>query len=114
MTSIAGAVPGRRMVNSSVGAFAPTADPYRNILAILMVFTISRIHQHFQFLSPFRPLLVLVALAGLYAWMNPKYLEVPKALKTRSFKLIFRHGDHGLPFGSLEYLDWWQRGLYSY
>jgi len=53
-----------------------------------MLFTISRIHQHFGFLRPFRPALMLVLLAGLYALMNPKYLAADTAPKTWSFKII--------------------------
>jgi hypothetical protein len=103
MTSIAAALQSQGRVAQAGGrSFAPTSDPYRNVIAILMVFTISRIHQYFGFLTPFRPLLVLVALSGLYALMNPRYLEVPRAMKTRSFKLISAFGIMAclsVPFG---------------
>lgn len=51
-------------------------DPYRLILFVLMVITLSRIHQNFGFLRPIRPALTLTLLAAGYAYLNPKYLKV--------------------------------------
>jgi len=72
--------------------FAPTRDGYRDIIAALMVMTLSRIHQHFPFLNPFRPLLVLTALAGLYAIANPGHLALGAVLRSRTAKLIMGMG----------------------
>jgi O-antigen ligase len=72
--------------------FAPTRDGYRDIIAALMVMTLSRIHQHFGFLAPFRPLLVLTALAGLYAVANPRHLALGAVLRSRTAKLIMGMG----------------------
>jgi len=66
----------------------PTSDGFRNIISVLMLFTISRIHQHFGFLAPFRPALVLVALAGLYALMNPRFLSGNFAPQTWAARII--------------------------
>lgn len=82
--------------------FGPTSDAYRNIIAILMLFTISRIHQHFRFLNPFRPALVLVFLAGLYALMNPRFLSGDFAPKTKAARMIAYMGIMAclsVPFG---------------
>lgn len=66
----------------------PTSDGYRNVISLLMLFTISRIHQHFGFLASLRPALALVALAGLYALMNPRFLSGDYAPKTWAFRII--------------------------
>lgn len=62
-------------------------DPYRRLVAILLIMTISRIHQHFGFLDTLRPALVLTLLAGAYAYMNPRFLH-PGIFETRPAKLI--------------------------
>lgn len=99
------AAPGRVVSQALAGVgqrFGPTSDGYRNILAVLMLFTISRIHQHFRFLNPFRPALTLVALAGLYALMNPRYLAGDYAPKTWAAKVIAAMGVMAclsVPFG---------------
>lgn len=63
-------------------------DPYRMVLFALMFITIGRAHQHFSFLAPFRPALVLVFLAGIYAYLNPKYLAIGKVLATFPARVI--------------------------
>lgn len=80
------------LAQGGAGRFVPTADGYRNIISLLMLFTISRIHQHFGFLRPFHPAVLLVAAAGLYALMNPRYLATATASKTWSFKMILAMG----------------------
>ncbi len=57
-----------------------------------MIFTISRIHQHFGFLNPFRPLMLLTLMAGFYALANPRFLATEFAVKSRSFHLIMAMG----------------------
>ncbi len=94
--------PRTRSVAGPAGRFAPTSDPYRNIIALLMVFTLSRIHQNFAFMNKFHPALVLVALAGLYALMNPRYLNLttaPKAPAFRRFTMMGAMACISVPFG---------------
>ena len=43
-------------------------DPMRIAIFITTVFTVSRIHQHYSFMAKFRPVLVLVFAAALYAY----------------------------------------------
>jgi O-antigen ligase len=70
------------------GALTPTKDGYRNIIALLMLITISRLHQHFSFLAPLRPAFTLVLLAAFYAMANPRLLSTSYATKTWSAKII--------------------------
>ena len=75
-------------VGPLTGKLQPTNDGFRNILSLLMVFTLSRIHQHYSFLTPLRPLMLLTLIAGLYALANPRFLATAVAVKTWSFKII--------------------------
>ena len=63
-------------------------DPYRRLVALLMIISISRIHQHFGFLRPLRPALSLTLLAGAYAYMNPRFLVTGSIFRRREAKLI--------------------------
>jgi len=77
-------------------------DAFRLIVGALMVLTISRIHQHFGFLRPFRPALSLVALAGLYALANPKMLVTGSVLSrwpTRMMAYLGAAACLSVPFG---------------
>lgn len=49
-------------------------DPMRVALFVLMIVTVSRIHQHFPVVARMRPGLALVALAGAYAWLHRRAL----------------------------------------
>src|SRR5262245_54038708 len=75
-------------LRAAASSFAPTKDPFRNVLAVLTVVTISRIHQNFKFLMPFRPALILVLLACGYAYLNPRFLAVGSIFKTRNAKVM--------------------------
>jgi O-antigen ligase len=57
-------------------------------MLFLVALTVSRFHQHFGFLRPFRPLLVLTLLAGIYAYLNPRYLASGSLLRTWPAKFI--------------------------
>jgi len=103
-----GAVPGAIVptrvgrLRAAASAFAPTKDPFRNVLAVLMVVTISRIHQNFGFLRPFRPALVLVLLACAYAYLNPRFLSVGSIFSTKNAKVMLGLGIMAcisVPFG---------------
>lgn len=75
-------------LKAAASDFKPTSDPFRNVLFVLMVITISRIHQNFGFLKPFRPALVLVVLACGYAYLNPRFLAVGSIFKTRNARIM--------------------------
>lgn len=94
--------PGASGLTLAARAFTPTSDPYRNLISVLMVFTISRIHQNFSFLTRFHPALLLVAGAAAYAWMNPRFLNMLDAPKTPAFRRITAMGIMAclsVPFG---------------
>ena len=78
----------RRAVSSTNGEFKGSSDPYRTVLFVLLVITISRIHQHFAFLRPVRPALTLVLLALIYAYLNPKYLASGSIFSTWAAKVV--------------------------
>jgi hypothetical protein len=104
MTAVPGATEPTRLgrLRAASTAFKPTADPYRNVLAVLMVITISRIHQNFHFLTPFRPALVLVLLACGYAYLNPRFLSVGSMFSTRNARVMLGLGIMAclsVPFG---------------
>lgn len=71
-----------------IGVLKPTSDGYRNIVAALMLITISRLHQHFKFLAPIRPAMTLVGLAAFYALANPGVLSTKVATKTWSARIF--------------------------
>jgi len=50
-------------------------DPLRMALFGLILINVSRIHQHFGFLAKLRPALLLVALTGVYALLNPRFIR---------------------------------------
>lgn len=98
-----GAVPGRLVgaVRRRAEVVAST-DLFRLMLAALMILTISRIHQHYGFLKPFRPALVLVGLASLYAMANPKLLVTGSILSrwpTRVMAYLGAAACLSVPFG---------------
>jgi O-antigen ligase len=77
---------------TATGQLRATNDGFRNIMSLLMVFTISRIHQHFPILAPFRPLMLLTLLGAFYALANPRFLSKDYAIKTWSFKITMAMG----------------------
>jgi len=50
-------------------------DPLHAALVLLMIMSISRVHQQFAFIAVARPALVLVAFSLLYAFLNPRLLS---------------------------------------
>ncbi|MFQ5745726.1 MAG: O-antigen ligase family protein [Gemmatimonadota bacterium] len=56
-------------------------DGLRALLFLLILVTVSRIHQHFRFLAPLRPALLLALLTLLYAMTHPKQLNTGKLLR---------------------------------
>lgn len=59
-----------------------TKDPMRLALGVLMVMTVSRVHQHFGWLAPFRPALLVFGACVAYAYMNPKLLNKGRLLRS--------------------------------
>jgi O-antigen ligase len=62
-------------------------DPLRVALFFLVVLSVSRIHQHFPMVAKLRPLLLLVAFTGMYAFLNPKKI-VASSLRLYPARLI--------------------------
>ncbi len=69
-------------VNGLAGVVRPSWDPLRISLFLLTALTVSRIHQHFSFLAALRPAILLVALTGAYAVMNPRLLAADSLFRT--------------------------------
>ncbi len=91
MTSaISPSVPRRQRARreSVVSRLIPSSDPLRLALFALTVMTVSRIHQHFDFIATLRPALLLVAVTGFYAVANPKLLVRGSLLRTWPAKVI--------------------------
>jgi O-antigen ligase len=84
---VAQAIP-KRGFAAARGALALCRDPYRIFIALVLIMTVSRIHQHFKFLTPLRPALVITAMAAVYAYMNPKYLASGSMVRTWPAKAI--------------------------
>jgi O-antigen ligase len=89
-------------VRSTAATLKGTSDAYRNILFVLMIITISRFHQNFGFLAPFRPAMVLVMLASGYAYLNPRFLSVGSMFHTFNARIMLGLGISAclsVPFG---------------
>ncbi len=65
-----------------------TLDPLRICLALLTIFAVSRIHQHFPLIAKFRPSLLLVALALGYAFLKPRTLSSEGVFRTWPARLM--------------------------
>jgi O-antigen ligase len=63
-------------------------DPFRMCLAVLIVLTISRIHQQFSVLKAGRPALVLTILAVAFAYAKPALLSKRPLLSTWLAKIM--------------------------
>jgi O-antigen ligase len=63
-------------------------DPLRLSLFFLMIITVSRIHQHWKLLGRLRPALVLAALTGLYAYLNPRFIAPQGLLRTWPARVV--------------------------
>lgn len=55
--------------------FRAASDPFRLVLAFIILIDISRIHQQFGFLQPFRPALLSFLVGVGLAVLKPKYLD---------------------------------------
>jgi O-antigen ligase len=57
------------------------------LFAVIML-SVSRVHQHFDFIAQLRPALLLVAITGFYAVANPKLLVRGSLLRTWPAKVV--------------------------
>lgn len=62
-------------------------DPLRLALTLLTIIAVSRVHQQWAPLSRLRPALLLVGFTALYAFLNPRKLEL-RGLKTWPARLV--------------------------
>ncbi|MBD0320936.1 MAG: O-antigen ligase family protein [Gemmatimonadetes bacterium] len=67
-------------------------DPLRIALAAMMLITIGRVHQHFAFLSPLRPALLLSLGGFVYAFLNPGALTRAKITATWPARVVMGIG----------------------
>jgi hypothetical protein len=77
-------------------------DPLRISLVLLTIINVSRVHQHFPFLIKLHPALVLAALIGMYAILNPRYVSPQGLFKSWPAKLVLALAFWafiGMPFG---------------
>jgi O-antigen ligase len=65
-----------------------TRDPLRVTLFVVTILTISRVHQHYPFLAPLRPVLLLVIASAAYAYLNPRSLTRVNVLTLWPMRLI--------------------------
>jgi O-antigen ligase len=63
-------------------------DPFRLAMAVVTVMAVSRIHQQFPSLRPFRPALVLTGLAAIIAYTKPHLLSSRPLFETWPAKLV--------------------------
>ena len=79
---------------STAAAVSPKSgrDPLRLALFVLMLLTVSRIHEHFGVLSVLRPALVLAASACAYAFLHPRSLGGTRWLRTWPAKVVVALG----------------------
>ena len=77
-----------RHVSAPRGSLRAATDPLHVSLILLMILTISRVHQQFPILSAVRPALALVAFACVQAVMNPKLLSEKGLLFTWPPKVV--------------------------
>lgn len=63
-------------------------DPLRKALFVLVVMTISRIHQNYPILAMLRPALLATVVIGVYAYMNPHLLASGSILRTVPGKIM--------------------------
>ena len=65
-----------------------TLDVLRVLVAVLIVFNISRVHQHFGLLAVLRPGAVLIALIVAYAFLVPRSLAPRTVLSTYPARVV--------------------------
>jgi hypothetical protein len=63
-------------------------DPMRIAVFVTTILTVSRVHQHYSFMAKFRPVLLLVFAAALYAYLNPRYLTRANVFELWPMRLV--------------------------
>ncbi len=64
------------------------SDPLRRILFLVMLLTISRVHQHFDIIGRLRPAFVLILLAAFLAIANRRSLQLENVVRSWPAKLV--------------------------
>ena len=77
---------GRDAVGTGLSRVIPK-DGLQFVLFVLVVFSISRVHQHYGFLGAIRPGVTLLALGALFALINPQSLDFA-GFSTRPAKFV--------------------------
>jgi len=67
-------------------------DPLRLLLALLIIMTVSRIHQRIHILAMMRPALVLVVLTAVFAFLSPRLLSTSGLLRSKEARVIVAFG----------------------
>lgn len=85
---------GRRSAKAQTrgGTLKVRRDPLRTTLFLLIVVSVSRIHQQFPSLAVFRPALTLALLALGYAFLKPQLLSGDKWFRTWPARLVIAMG----------------------
>ena len=83
---------GRASIGLRGAALKVKLDPFRIFLFVLTIITISRIHQHFKPIALLRPALLMTAMAGLYAYLNPRLLAPEGVMRTWPGKVMVAFG----------------------
>lgn len=76
------AIPAASLGSEVSRTAALPVDPFRGLLFLLTVVSISRIHQHFDVVARLQPALVLAGLAFAYAVLNPRTLAPQNLIRT--------------------------------
>ena len=63
-------------------------DPLRLVLFIIMVLTISRVHQHFPLLAKVRPVLLLYTFTAVYCVLAPRSVALANVYQTWPPKIV--------------------------
>lgn len=85
MTAIAQRLPSLAQVRGKLGL---NLDPFRLMLSLLIIISVSRIHQHFRPIALMRPALLLAFGAAAYAYLNPKKVSLKGILGTTPARLV--------------------------
>ncbi len=79
---------GRLRRGLQAGGLRIETDPLRIFLFLLMVMTVSRVHQHFGMVARLRPALVMAALTAIYAFLNPRWISPQGVLRTWPARVV--------------------------
>ena len=63
-------------------------DPLRAVVCLIIILVVSRVHQYVPPLAKARPLLILIVIAAVYAFANPRLLIRESVFSTWPAKVI--------------------------